>query len=208
MWVILSLLFSVAALTSTATSNAAQPSTPATQTVAHRFSALLQNNPFGLKDLLGKRAAEIVPGYSNWDDAQKIYIAEEYRDPEVKYDAFGGLSSYAKEWNFLMGHPCVSGYSLAVLFFNHGYLFRIELRFMSSKSYPSYAPICYDHTPIFESIAQKIDGVEETAPDGGRVIAKLEGDTITILHTKDGTTELDWILRGGPGGIPYQGSAT
>jgi hypothetical protein len=175
----------------------AEPQAPAPQPVG--LIALLQKNPFGLKDLLGKRAEENIPGYSNWDDSNNIFIADEYRNPEVKYDAYFVLSSYAPEWDFLKGKSCISGYSHAVVIFNNGYLFRIELRFMSSKSYPNHTPVCFDHTPVFELIGRRIGAAEEIASDGGRQIIKLEGDIITILHTKDGSTEFDFVLLGGSG---------
>jgi|SRR5215471_12339697 len=90
-----------------------------------------------------------------------------------------------------------------LLFFNRGFVFKIELRYLpdtyTGTVKPTDPKFCLDETPIFAMIAKKL---------GGTVIAKGDHEELTqyndkyVMSLTTGTgvhdANLSWALRGGP----------
>lgn len=163
------------------------------------FSHFLREHPLDLDQLLGKHITEVVPGTA-WDG---LSIPEEYGNPAIRYGVFAreDLHQYMKEWDFLTDKYCVSSYSMFLLFFNRGFVFKVELRYMPD-SYsgsirsddPSY---CADETPIFRMIAKKTGGTVVRRGNSEELI-RYTRDSVMILGAGAGIADLSWNLRGGP----------
>ena len=66
-----------------------------------------------------------------------------------------------KGWGLSEKHYCVSKYSMLIIFFNAGYVFRVELRYVPDFFIGggSRNDSCEDETTIFDIFAAKIGRV-------------------------------------------------
>jgi hypothetical protein len=175
------------------------------QNNAFEFTHFLRYQPLDLEQLLGKHFSEVVPGFT-WDS---LPIAEEYKNPMIRYDVFArgeDLHNFMKDWDFMTDNYCISKVSgFFLLFFNRGFVFKVELRYVPDSYYASIKPddpaFCADETPIFKMIAKKLGGtviVTERAYVGTYEVRRSTSKYVMTLATGEGGTDLTWDLRGGP----------
>jgi hypothetical protein len=159
-------------------------------------------DPFSFKDLLGQRLDQVSSKLKLGSNLAwgSLTPAEEYDDKEVKYQAWD-IRDYVKAWSFLGDGICISPKSILLLVFNHGYLFRVEFRFLSTRTFGGDPP-CEDHGPIFDLVAGRLGGLVEKRDDGSRIVVNVNGDVIEFLYTMDGSTSLIWFVRGSPEKLP------
>jgi hypothetical protein len=174
---------------------AAEPASPV-QAFQFEFTSFLRDRPLELDQLLGKHFSEVVPAQP-WDS---LSTPEECKNKSIKYDAFAP-GPFMQNWDFMSEPYCVSQHSWFLLFFNRGFVFRVELRFVSDSfegQIESNDPtFCGDETPIFAAIAKKLGG--SVTPARGRHEIKRYTDTyVMTLWTGDHNTVWSWDLRGGP----------
>lgn len=159
----------------------------------------ISKDPFGFRNLLGQRLDQVISTLKldtrlTWNS---LPPAEEYDDKEVRYGTWS-IHDYVRSWSFLSNDACISPKSMLVLTFNHGYLFRVEFRFLSTKTFGGEPP-CEDHTPIFDALAPQMgEGVEKRDAGGGREIMRVDGDVIERLVSDRGSLSLIWSVRGSP----------
>jgi WD40 repeat protein len=168
--------------------------------VSPDFHRLLETSPFALRSLLGRRLEEIFPPHESTPPTLRrsdLATPEEFKNREIQYAAFFNLATPANGWQFMPSGSCISGYSHVVLFFNHGYLFRVAFRFVDSAFNP-IPPICNDHVPIYEALKRKLgSGVEEERGPYHEVLT-FDGNTVVFI-TREGTSaNLEMLLRGSP----------
>ena len=88
-----------------------------------------------------------------------------------------------------------------LLFFNKGFVFRVELRYMPDSytgTVRSTEPgFCGDEAPIFHMFAQSI-GIEVKEQKETYTITKYSDKYIMRLTVADHITDITWDLRGGP----------
>jgi hypothetical protein len=171
----------------------------ALQNGAFEFSHFLRYRPLDLSQLLGKHFSEVVPG-ATWDG---LPIPEEYKNPAIKYGVFAreDLHNYMRNWDFMTDDYCVSQYSMFLLFFNTGFVFKVELRYIpdsfTGAIHSDDPRFCADESPIFKMIAKKL---------GGTVLNRQRSYELTQYTSKyvmklgagERNTDLSWDLRGGP----------
>jgi hypothetical protein len=159
----------------------------------------LKDRPQDLDQLLGRHISEVAPN----EVLESLPIPEEYKDPTIRYGVFArpDLRKYMKGWDFLTDEYCVSSYSMFLMFFNRGVVFKVELRYIPdsfggsvSSADPQY---CADETPIFRMLAGKFGG---TVIDRGssHELIKITEKYVMTLSTGGGVTGASWDLRGGP----------
>jgi hypothetical protein len=178
-----------------------EKSHPAADDTPFEFTHFLRDRPLELGELLGKHFSEVVP-QEVWGS---LPSPEEYKNPAIKYGVYArsDLHEYMKSWKFLTRDYCVSDYSMFLMFFNRGFVFKVELRYLpdtyTGVVKPSDPKFCVDETPIFTMIAGIL---------GGGITAKLDHEELMrytekyIMRMATGTgehnTDLTWDLRGGP----------
>jgi hypothetical protein len=175
-------------------------SSPAAPVGRFDFRPFLRYHPLELSQLLGKHFSEVVPGV----DWEGMPSPEEYKNPSIKYAVFvrdADLHDYMKTWDFMTGEYCVSSYSMFIIYFNKGFVFKVELRYMPD-SYTGLIKstdprICLDETPIFTMIANKLGGTKISHP-GYDEVTQYKSTYITTLSTRGHNADLSWDLRGGP----------
>jgi hypothetical protein len=167
---------------------------------AFTFSHFLKYRPLEFGQLLGKHFGQVVPGAS-WDG---LPVPEEFKNRAVKYGVFAraeGLHDCMRNWDFMTDDYCVSNYSMFLLFFNRGYVFKVELRYIPDSFtgvMKSNDPkFCADETAIFNMIARKLGGSIITRP-GSYELTQYTSAYVMKLATGGRTTDLSWDLRGGP----------
>jgi hypothetical protein len=190
-------LFLIASIFSIASAEGQGPPPPATP--KNEFLHLLKDRPQDLDQLLGRHISEVAPN----EVLQNLPIPEEYKDPTLRYGVFAraDLRKYMKDWDFANEEYCVSSYSMFLMFFNRGVVFRVELRFIPdsfggsvSSADPQY---CADEAPIFRMLARKFGG---TAINRGSSyeLTRITEKYVMTLSTGGGVTSASWDLRGGP----------
>jgi hypothetical protein len=164
------------------------------------FTHLLRNRPLDLGQLLGKHFSEVVPGTS-WEG---LPSPEECKNPAIRYGVFvrSDLHDYMKNWDFMTDDYCVSNYSMFLLFFNRGFVFRVQLRYIPDSfagtvehSDPGY---CADEFPIFKMIARKLGGTVVARQGSYEVKQYTSKYVMTLAVTGEHATTLSWDLRGAP----------
>jgi hypothetical protein len=168
------------------------------------FRYLLRYHPLQLDGLLGKHLTSVVPG-ETWGG---LYVPEEYRNPAIRYAVFARgevLKAYMKDWTFIKQEYCISDYSMFLLFFNRGYVFKIELRYIpdtfTGTIKPGEKSFCGDETPIFEILSKQLGG-SITFNNGQRELVHAERTYTLIMTTSGGATVIYWKLKGGPCTVP------
>jgi hypothetical protein len=163
------------------------------------FSQFLKDRPQDLDQLLGRHISEVVPNAV----LEKLPVPEEYKDPSLRYGVFArpDLHDYMKGWDFLTDKYCVSTYSMFLLFFNRGFVFKVELRFIPDSFTGSVASTaqqyCFDETPLFWMLARKFGGTT-IARGSSYDLTKITGKYVRTLSTGGRVTVATWNLRGGP----------
>jgi hypothetical protein len=164
------------------------------------FRYYLANRPLELDRLLGKHFTSVVPG-ETW---QGLFVPEEYRNPAIRYAVFAKgkkLEAYMKRWNFIKDDDCVSQESMFLLYFNRGYVFKIELRYLPDTyrgTVSARAPgFCGDETPLFEILSKQFGGAV-IVNHGQRELVHPESTYTIVLTTVRGNTHLSWNLKDGP----------
>jgi hypothetical protein len=184
---------------SAAVLDAEERSLPAAQNGPFEFTHFLRDRPLDLGQLLGKHYSEVAPGTS-WES---LPIPEEYQNPAIRYGVFvrPDLHDYMKSWDFMTDDYCVSNYSMFLMFFNRGFVFKVELRYMPDSftgtvksDIPSF---CADESPIFKMIARKLGGTV-IVRQGSYEVARYNSKYVMTLVTGEHITDLSWNLRGGP----------
>jgi hypothetical protein len=171
----------------------------AAQNKPFEFSQFLKDRPLDLGQLLGKHISEVAPG-TTWES---LSIPEEYKNPTIRYGVFArpDLRDYMKTWDFMTDDYCVSNYSMFLMFFNRGFVFRVELRLLPDSfagsvktDDPKY---CADETSVFRMIARKLGG---TIVERGNSyeLTRYTNKYVMTLGTGERTTDMSWNLRGGP----------
>jgi|SRR6516162_8105557 len=171
----------------------------AAQGDASTFSHLLRYRPLDLDQLLGKHFGQVAPG-ATWEG---LPVPEEFKNSTIKYGVFAreDLHDYMRNWEFMTDAHCVSSYSQLLLFFNRGYVFKVELRYIPD----SFAGViksddprfCSDETPIFQMIARKLGG-SVILRQGSYELMQYTNKYLMKLGTAERATDLSWDLRGGP----------
>jgi hypothetical protein len=170
---------------------------------AESLGEKLTQDPVGFSNFLGQTVEEVVSALQLAPGGVRaaMRVAEEYNDKEVRFlyfDGKNGLHDYVQNWKFINGKFCVSGNSALFLFFNHGYAFKVEFRFLSTKTYGGYPP-CEDHIALFNLLARQIGGFVEKRSDGTSILTRVDGDVIEYLEKPmNGSMSWLWFLRGGP----------
>jgi hypothetical protein len=173
----------------------------AVQNRGFEFSHFLRHRPLDLSQLLGKHFSLVVPG-AVW---ASLPIPEEYKDRAIKYGKFVGgknLRDYMKSWDFMTDSYCVSRESMFLLFFNRGFVFKVELRYLPdsfrgaiSSDDPEF---CADEAPIFRMIAKKLGG-SGIVRQGSHELTQYTTKYVLKLGTSvNAAAGLSWELRGGP----------
>jgi hypothetical protein len=163
------------------------------------FSHFLREHPLDLGQLLGKHITEVAPGTA-WDS---LSIPEEYGNPAIRYEVFArkDLHQYMKAWDFLTDEYCVSSYSMFLLFFNRGFVFKAELRYLPDSYSGSISPddphYCADETPIFQMIAKELGGTVVRRGNSEELV-RYTSNSVMVLGAGGGMAGLSWNLRGGP----------
>ncbi len=172
------------------------------------FPGLLRSRPLELYRLLGRHLTAVAPGV-HWRD---LPVPEEYNDPTIKYAVFARLgpgkdgafkdpNAFMRSWQFLKSPYCVSSYSMFILYFNRGFVFKVELRFVADTfagvvSADSSA-FCESEKPLFDRFAAAVGGPIVKREDEFEI--RLEKrDYIQRLSTNGRDVDLSWELRGGP----------
>ena len=111
-------------------------------------------------------------------------------------------------WDFMTDAFCVSHYSMFLLFFNRGFVFKIELMYLPDSftgALNSDDPeFCADEAPIFRMIAKKLGGsiIERK---GSHELTQYTSKYILKLGTGGRDAVLSWELRGGPSVPKFRG---
>jgi hypothetical protein len=167
------------------------------QATAFEFSHFLRNRPLELGRLLGKHLSEVAPEQSLAD----LPVAEEFKNPSIRYGVFA-RPPYMKGWDFLTGDYCVSSYSMFLMFFNKGFVFKVELRYISDTFQGVVKPddpgFCADHTPIFEKMAAKLGGTVIENRGDREIKQYFDTYVVTLVTGRSGIVGISWDLRGGP----------
>ncbi|MET4630910.1 hypothetical protein ABIB83_007970 [Bradyrhizobium sp. I1.8.5] len=177
----------------------ARPQSIASNGYPFEFSQFLRDRPHELDQLLGRHISEVVPS----EVLEKLPVPEEYKDPSLRYGVFArrDLHDYMKGWDFLPDKYCVSAYSMFLLFFNRGFVFKVELRFIPDSFTGSVASTaqqyCFDETPLFWMLARKFGGTP-IARGSSFELTKITGKYVRTLSTGGRVTDVSWNLRGGP----------
>jgi hypothetical protein len=160
----------------------------------------LRNRPLELHQLLGRHFSEVAPKTA-WES---LSIAEEYENPAIRYGVFARgevLRDFMKAWDFMTDDYCVSTNSYLLIFFNRGFVFRVELRFLPDSfagSINSNNPQhCADQTPVFRMIAKKLGGQVMVRANTYELV-RYTNNFLMILNAGGGNASLNWHLRGGP----------
>jgi hypothetical protein len=167
------------------------------------FNDTIADNPMNLSRILGKKLSWLGIAWNYvvplWDfDNNAIGYIVPVRGAQ--------LAQALKQWKPLDGEYCVSlrpDATMLAVYFNHGYVFRIEMRFLPDTFFgvtkAMDANACLDETPLFNLIAKQLGG--EIVREGVTLVLKQTKDTYLVeLHTEEGrrTATLSWTLRGGP----------
>ncbi|MES0133594.1 hypothetical protein NKJ88_01325 [Mesorhizobium sp. M0016] len=159
---------------------------------------VLSNEPLNLYMFLGKHFSSVLPG-TTWN---QLPVAEEYKNDSIRYATIDGLREYTKNWKFADRDFCVSNYSLFVIFFNRGYVFKVELRFVSDDflgdSENDTKQYCFDEKPLFDVLHNETGG-SLVAKDGGNEVIERTNKYVRILTTDFHSADLSWALLGAPG---------
>jgi hypothetical protein len=165
------------------------------------FAHFLRDRPLELGELLGKHYSEVVP-QEIWGN---LPSPEEYKNPAIKYGVYArsDLHEYMKSWKFLTDGYCVSDYSMFLMFFNRGFVFKAELRYIPDTytgTVNSADPrFCPDETPIFTMITRILGGVINVNADHKELTRYTENYIMRVTTgTGEHNTDLSWDLRGGP----------
>jgi hypothetical protein len=133
------------------------------------FSSLLRSKPLELYRLLGRHLTTVAPGVL-WRD---LPTPEEYKDPTIKYAVFARLGpgkdgtfkdpdAFMRSWQFLKAPYCVSNYSMFILYFNRGFVFKVELRFVADTFAgvvpANHSDYCESERPLFDLRAAAVGG--------------------------------------------------
>jgi hypothetical protein len=179
---------------------AEEKSLPAAQNDRLDFRRFLRYRPLDLGQLLGRHFSEVVPG-ANWEG---LPVPEEYKNPALRYGVFVrgvDLHGYMKDWDFMTDLYCVSSYSMFLMFFNRGFVFRIEFRYVPDSftgTVKSDEPgFCADETPIFNMISKKLGGTV-VVRQGVHELTQYTNQYLVKLSTDGHYADLSWDLRGGP----------
>ena len=172
----------------------------AAQSDASTFSHFLRYRPLDLDQLLGKHFSEVAPG-ATWE---RLPVPEEFKNSTIKYGVFAraeDLHDYMRNWEFMTDPYCVSNYSMFLLFFNRGYVFKVELRYIPDSFTGTInsddTRFCSDETPVFKMIARKLGG-SVILRQGSYELTQYTNKYFMKLGTGERTTDLSWDLRGGP----------
>ncbi|MER9018978.1 hypothetical protein [Mesorhizobium sp. M0898] len=161
------------------------------------FTSFLRDRPLDLDQLLGRHFSEVVPG-ATWEG---LPTPEEYKNPSIRYGVFARPGPFMNNWHFMKEPYCVSHYSMFILFFNHGFVFKVELRFVSDSfagQIDSHnASFCGNEIPIFDNIAKEL-GDSVIKENGSREIKRYTDNYVMTLSADDNGADLSWDLRGGP----------
>jgi hypothetical protein len=178
-----------------------EKSDPAADGTAFEFSHFLRDRPLELGELLGKHFSEVVPK-EVWGS---LPSPEEYKNPAIKYGVYArsDLHEYMENWKFLTDDYCVSNYSMFLMFFNRGFVLKVELRYLPdtytgvvNSADPRF---CADETPIFTMIARILGGVISAKPDHEELMRYTEKYIMRVATgTGEHNADLSWDLRGGP----------
>lgn len=166
---------------------------------APQYSQLLIKEPYSLHRLLGVHISEAVPGA----DLSRLPSPEEYKNPNIKYGVFvrgSELKRLILNWEFVIGDLCVSEYSLFLLFFNRGTVFRVELRLVPDSFTGRLVEselACEDHSPVFNAIARRVGGSAADVGERKRLVDITEEYRMELI-LDDGVVNWVWDLRGGP----------
>ncbi|MBY5698012.1 hypothetical protein [Rhizobium leguminosarum] len=172
------------------------------------FAGLLRSKPLELHRLLGRHLTAVAPGVL-WRD---LPTPEEYKDPTIKYAVFARLGpgkdgafkdpgAFMRSWKFLKAPYCVSSYSMFILYFNRGFVFKVELRFVAD-TFAGVVPAdnaayCESEKPLFDLVAAAVGGPIVKREDELEIRLETE-DYIQRLSTNGSDANLSWELRGGP----------
>lgn len=160
------------------------------------FKDLLTNHPLELRTILGMRLYKLFPTYT-WDE---MHIPEEYNDIQVRYTMVS-IKECISDWTFLKNSICVPSYSNLYLFFNHGFLFRIEYRFINDDYFSNPSndrKKCIDTAPIFDALSRQLQG-KITEDRGRKSMMYFDSKTKMTLDGSSFATSLFWTIRGAPG---------
>jgi hypothetical protein len=180
----------------------AEPTLPPTAEMkSFDFRDILRRRPLELCQLLGRHFSEVAPGV-NWEQLAK---PEDYKNASVRYGVFSrgaDLQDRMKEWSFKGDKICVSSYSMFLLFFNRGYVFKVELRYIPDTFTGTVAPnapgFCADEKPIFDMIAKELGLRIIEQKDGVYKVMHYTSLSLMTLSTGGGVTDWSCDLRGGP----------
>jgi hypothetical protein len=192
-------LLAVAALSFAPAVGADEMPPSATRNKPFEFSYFLKEHPLELGQLLGRHISEVVPDMA-WES---LPSPEEYKNPAIRYGVFArqDLYGYMKAWDFMTDDYCVSSYSMYLMFFNKGFVFKVEIRLIPDSftgSVKSDDPkYCADESPVFKMIARKLGGTV-LARGNSYELTKYTTKYVLSLATGGGVTDLSWNLRGGP----------
>ncbi|MBY5883994.1 hypothetical protein HFN46_33355 [Rhizobium leguminosarum] len=172
------------------------------------FPGLLRSRPLELYRLLGRHLTAVAPGVLLRD----LPTPEEYKDPTIKYAVFARLGpgkdgafkdpdAFMRSWQFLKAPYCVSSYSMFILYFNRGFVFKVELRFVAD-TFAGVVPAdnaayCESEKPLFDLVAAVVGGPIVKREDELEIPLEKE-DYIQRLSTNGRDADLSWELRGGP----------
>jgi hypothetical protein len=183
----------------TADADAADDAVATASNSTVQFDQVLRYQPLDLSALLGRHFTEVAPG-AIWEE---LPVPEEYKNPSIRYGVFSranDLHDYMKDWKFLSEKYCVSNYSMFLMFFNRGFVFKVELRYIPDSFTGAINAddprFCADETPIFEMLAKKLNGTV-ISRQGSRELVQYTSKFIMKLGTGERTTDLSWDLRGG-----------
>ena len=164
-------------------------------------SDLLRNRPLELHRLLGRHFSEVICGTS-WEQLPIPYDA--YRDPDIRYVVFANhekLRDYMKAWSFMTDNYCVSTNSFFLIFFNKGFVFRVEFRYLpdtfAGRVDSNRPQHCADLAPIFTMIAKELGG-SVIVRDNFYELVRFTDKYLMISNAGGGNASLNWYLRGGP----------
>ena len=93
----------------------------------------LRYRPLDLDLLLGKHFSQVLLPAVAWKD---LPVASEFKYPAIKYGAFvqnKDLKAYMDTWGFITEPYCLSNYSMFLMYFNAGYVFRVQLRYFGDS---------------------------------------------------------------------------
>jgi hypothetical protein len=159
---------------------------------------LLSDRPLELHTLLGAHLGQL----STEDSWEGLPVAGEYNNPNIRYLYLPGvLKTNTKRWDFMFNDVCVSDYSLFIIFFNRGYVFKVELRYVSDDFKgvvdPNFGTPCTNQRPIFDSFAAKIGG-SPIQRGNALEITEIRNGYVQVLSTEPENADLSWTILGAP----------